>query len=92
MTRPAVMDTSREWHRDAVDTIAALAETGVVLTSDDLRRVMRPSPNPNDVGTAFRAARLLGIITTVGTRESTAPSRKGGLIRLWAAPTTKETS
>lgn len=84
MTRPAVLEDTA-WHQDALDTIAALAETGHVLTADDLRRVMRPSPNPNDVGSAFRAARLLGIITTVGTRESTAPSRKGGLIRQWAA-------
>lgn len=86
MTRPAVLEDTA-WHRDAVDTIAALAETGVILTADDLRKVMRPAPSDKAPGTAFRAARLLGIITTVGTRESTTPSRKGGLIRLWAAPT-----
>lgn len=90
MSTPMALDDREAWHQDALDTIAALAETGHVLTADDLRKVMRPSPNPNDVGSAFRAARLLGIITTVGTRESTAPSRKGGLIRLWAAPNNKE--
>ena len=86
MTRAAVLeDTS--WHADAVDTIAALAETGVTLTAEDLRRLMRPAPSPNDVGAAFRAARLLGIITSTGFRESTTPSRKGGTIRTWTAST-----
>lgn len=86
MSTPMALDDREAWHQDAIDTIAALAETGVILTADDLRKIMRPAPSDKAPGTAFRAARLLGIITTVGTRESTAPSRKGGLIRLWAAP------
>lgn len=80
-TSMALFDDS--WHQDAVDTIAALAESGVTLTADDLRRVMRPAPHDNAPGAAFRAARLLGIISAVGTCESNAPSRKGGLIRQW---------
>lgn len=82
MSGPVVLE-DLSWHQDAVDTIAALAESGVTLTADDLRRVMRPAPYPNAHGAAFRAARLLGIISAVGICESNAPSRKGGLIRQW---------
>lgn len=84
MTRPVVLEDTA-WHQDAVDTIAALAETGHVLTADDLRKVMRPAPSDKAPGTAFRAARLLGIITATGYQESTTPSRKGGVIRQWRA-------
>lgn len=73
------------WHTDALDTIAALAETGHILTADDLRKVMRPAPHSNAYGTAFRAAHLLGIITSTGFKESATPSRKGGIVRLWRA-------
>lgn len=91
MTRPAALE-DLSWHKDAIDTIAALADMGFDLTADDLRKLMRPAPHPNDIGAAFRAARLLGIITEVGTRVSSAPSRKGGLIRLWQATPNKEKS
>lgn len=82
MSGPVVLE-DLSWHQDAVDTIAALAESGVVLTADDLRKIMRPAPHSNAPGTAFRAARLLGIISAVGYTESSAPSRKSGVVRQW---------
>lgn len=90
MSAPMVLDDSASWHQDAVDTIAALAETGHVLTADDLRKIMRPAPTDKAPGSAFRAARMLGIITATGYQESTTPSRKGGVIRQWRG--VKETS
>lgn len=81
--KPAVLDTSAEWHADAMARIEAYAASGISFSADDLRDSLRPAPTPNDVGTVFRAARTLGLITCAGYTESKAPSRKGGLIRLW---------
>lgn len=72
-----------DWHEDAVNMIAAYAASGLTFCADDLRRSMRPAPNPNDVGNAFAAARQRGIITATGYTESTAPSRRRGVIRVW---------
>jgi len=84
-------DTHAAWHEDAVATIAGLAHVLPEFTADDLVREMRPAPHPNLPGRAFSAARAHGHITTVGYRTSTTPTRRHGLLRVWAA-TTKETN
>jgi hypothetical protein len=86
MGQPAVLE-DETWKDDAANMIAAYAASGLPFSSDDLRKSLREPPNPNMWGTAFRAACNRGIITSTGTRESTTPSRKGGLIRVWSAPT-----
>ena len=84
MTRPAVLDDTSEWIADAVNMIRAYAASGLSFTAEDIRRSMRTPPHDNNMGAAFRTARTLGLITTVGYKESSEPSRKGGLIRVWS--------
>lgn len=84
MTRPAVLE-DLSWTDDAVNMLAAYAKSGLVFTAEDLRQSMRPAPNANQYGAAFRAARQLGIITATGHKESTTPSRRRGVIRTWTA-------
>lgn len=82
MTRPMPLEDIG-WHDDAVNMITAYAESGLDFTAEDLRRSIRPAPNPNDYGAAFRAACQTGLIAVTGYKESSEPSRKGGLIRIW---------
>lgn len=89
MSRPAALD-DLDWKSDAQNMIAAYAESGLRFSADDLRKSLREPPSCADWGAAFRAARTKGLITCVGSIESTTPSRKGGLIRLWAGVSTKE--
>lgn len=84
MTRPAILDDTSEWIQDAVNMIRDFASRPESFTAEDLRRSMRTPPSDNNMGAAFRTARTLGIITTVGYKESAEPSRKGGLIRVWS--------
>lgn len=84
MSQPTALE-DLTWHADALDVIRAYAASGLHFTAEDLRRSIRPAPQPNDIGAAFRAARALGIITALGFRESTTPSRKCGVIRVWAS-------
>ena len=82
MSTAAVLEDPA-WHEDALNTIRAFAASGLTFTADDLRNSIRPAPQPNDIGTVFRAARTLGIITCTGYTESKAKSRKHGVIRIW---------
>ena len=82
MTRPLALE-DLDWHNDAINMIRAWAESDLPFSSDDLRRSMRPAPNPNDYGNVFQAARRLGFITSVGFKESNQPSRKHGVVRVW---------
>lgn len=79
----AVIDTPEAWHADALDVIKAWAATGSPFTAEDLRQSMRPAPGDKCPGNAFQAARRAGLITSVGYKESTDRSRKGGVIRVW---------
>ena len=81
MTAAVLEDQS--WHTDALNVIGAFAASGLTFTAEDLTRSIRPAPNPNDVGNVFQSARRAGLITCVGFRESSTPSRKGGVIRIW---------
>ena len=82
MNTPAVLQ-DLDWHADALAMIEALAASGLQFSADDLRKSIRPAPQPNDVGAVFRAACTRGLITTCGFQESSTPSRKGGVIRVW---------
>ena len=88
MSQPAALE-DLSWHSDAADMIAAYAASGLTFSAEDLRKALRKPPQPNDIGAAFRAARVKGIITATGFRESTTPSRRGGVIRTWVAAPTK---
>jgi hypothetical protein len=74
------------WPTDVQNLIAAFAKSGIEFSADDLRKSIRPAPHDNLWGAAFSAARRRGIITCAGYRESTTPSRRHGVVRLWAAP------
>ena len=82
MSTPAVLE-DLDWPKDALNILTAYAASGLVFSSDDLRNSLRPAPNPAQVGTAFREAHRLGIIRPTGYKESSIPSRRHGVIRVW---------
>lgn len=84
--KAAVLEDA-DWHEDAVSTILALADCYGAITSDDLRREMRPAPHPNHYGAAFTAARKHGYIEPIGYQTSAAPSRHRGVQRTWRRKT-----
>ena len=64
--------------------IEYLAASGVPFTADALRDDrFGLDVQPNEVGPAFARARRAGIVRHVGYRTSTAPSRHGGVLRVW---------
>lgn len=77
------LDDRDEWLADALTIIQIMAELGMIFTSDDLRKNIRPAPHPNLVGAAFRTACGRRWITEYGTALSATPSRRGGLVRQW---------
>ena len=81
--RAAVLD-DLDWSEDAQATIIGLAHAQSTLTADDLARELRKPPHPNMVGAAFRAALTAGHISPVGYQVSTTPTRRHGLVRVWA--------
>ncbi|GAA1337327.1 hypothetical protein [Arthrobacter roseus] len=91
MSTPAVLDDRDEWHQDALRWIETYALSGLTFTVEDVRAALRPAPSGSCYGNAFQAARKAGVITCAGYRESTTPSRKSGIIRVWVA-SPKETS
>lgn len=91
MTAAAVLEDTHElWQQDAVAAIIGLAHDLDTFSADDLAKEMRPAPHPNSPGQAFSAALSLGHITAVGYQQSTTPSRKNGVIRVWRRATDKE--
>lgn len=82
MTTPAVLDTREEWATDALDWIARRAR-GAIITADDLRRHVRPSPHPNDVGNLFKTAKSRGLISRGIHRTSRSRSRHHGGLHEW---------
>lgn len=82
MTTPAALE-DLDWPVDALNWIEAYAWSGLPFDADDLRRSLRAAPTPNQVGAAFRTARKLGLIKPIGFTESTTPSRKHSVIRVW---------
>lgn len=83
-------DTHEAWAEDAVATIIGLAHVLPEFDASDLTREMRPAPHPNAPGQAFSKARALGHITAVGYRQSTTPSRKNGVVRVWTRANKEE--
>ena len=86
MPSPAALE-DLDWPNAALDWIAAYAWSGLPFTADDLRKSMRAAPFPNMVGNAFQIARKQGLITTMGFTESTTPSRKNSVVRVWRGVT-----
>lgn len=88
MTRAAVLEESRaEWFEDARFMIERLAESNSTITADDLRKVLRPAPNPHWAGLAFSSAQTAGLIEWVGYTKSKTKSRKGSPVSIWRAKT-----
>lgn len=89
MIAAALENHDTDWHGDAVATIVALSQQLPTMTSDDLRREMRPAPHANHYGAAFTAARTAGYIEAHGYTTSNAPSRHHGVLRTWKRRTDK---
>lgn len=76
------------WVDGALRAIAALAESGVTFSADDLRADPYSLPEPphcSHWGSLFTIARAEGLIEPTGFILSTTPSRKGGVLRTWQA-------
>ena len=83
-------DFRTAWKFRAAAALADLAASGRPFDSDDLLKIVgHPDENHaangrnNAIGSVFREASTAGLIVPVGTRQSTQPRRKGGLVRLW---------
>lgn len=82
MGRPAALVDSA-WTEQAVNVIERLAREQDTVTAEDLRKHHDPPEHQNQIGTAFKHAYRLKIITPVGYRASTDKSRRGGALRVW---------
>jgi len=85
MSQAAVLDDNfdRDWGADAVATIIALSIAQDTLSSDDLRREMRPPNRSSQVGAAFRSAQAQGLIESCGYKKSTTKTRNNGSHQIW---------
>lgn len=87
--RPDSEDTCHldPWWLDSTMTaIGALAATGEIFTTDNLRDDPYSLPEPRHSshwGAAFSMARRQGLIRPVGYAASRTASRNGGVLRLW---------
>lgn len=60
------------------------AQAGVPFTAEDVRDLGVPEPDHcARWGALFAAFRARGLITCIGYRTSTRPSRHGGILRVW---------
>ena len=81
--RDTGIDVAERWDPDWADNALAWIanlEAGVEITADDLRSALGAS---RAVGSVFRKAAKLGLITFVGFATSTAATRHGAPTRLW---------
>lgn len=94
MTQAAILDDNfdRDWGADAVATIIALSIAQETLSSDDLRREMRPPNRSSQVGAAFRSAQSQGLIESCGYKKSTSKTRNSGSHQVWRRKTEGITS
>lgn len=85
MSTPAVLDDYDDaWNADALDLLVKVAESGADFDANTLtERGLRQPPHPNHWGSLFRSAYAAHIITPIGFRQSTRPSRAGGVCRIW---------
>lgn len=83
MTSPMPLeDTS--WNVDALDLLVKVAESGTDFDANTLtERGLRQPPHPNMWGGLFQSAYKADIITPIGFRQSSRPSRAGGVCRIW---------
>lgn len=80
----ATWATDVQW-REAFDAaLARWAVRGVEFVSDDvLAEVGPPIGSANAVGARMCAAARAGVIRRVGYRQSSRPSRQGGVVAVW---------
>ena len=78
------------WREAAEEALDELIESGEEFCADDLIAVVEqpdlthaPNSRNNAIGAIFREASVNRRIEMVGTRCSSTPTRKGGLIRVW---------
>jgi len=76
-------DWDEDWKDDAIATIVAISQAQDSLSSDDLRRVMRPPNRPAQYGAAFRSAQTQGYIEPIESQKSTSKSRNHGRNLRW---------
>lgn len=72
------------WSTQATRLIKAYAFLGEPFTAEDIEAALGKPPHGSLMGNAFLHASESRLITMTGTKRSTTPTRKGGLIRVWA--------
>jgi len=86
-SRDAGQDAARRADPDAfeaaLEAIRQLARNGGEFGADDVRALSRIPLLGSVTGSAFAAARKVGLIESVGFETSRSPSRHGGLQRTW---------
>jgi len=83
MKAAALEEDRADWFADARLMILRLSITEPEFTADDLRKVLRPAPNPYWPGIAFGNASRDGLIEWRGYEKSKTKSRKGSPVSIW---------
>ena len=87
MKAMALEESKSEWFEDARHMIRQLAFVQDIITADDLRKVLRPAPNPHWTGLAFTQAQKAGDIEWVRYVRSNNKTRRGGSVSEWRRKT-----
>lgn len=83
MTSPMPLEDTT-WNADALDLLCTIAESGTDFDANTLtEQGLRPPPHSNMWGGLFQSAYKADIITPIGFRQSSRPSRAGGVCRIW---------
>ena len=81
--KPAVLDLTREeWTATGLEFIEN-HPPGEHVYADKLRGLIPEPPQSHDWGGLFSAAKAAGLVTHVGWRRSTHPTRRNGTQAVW---------
>lgn len=83
MSAPMALEET-PWSTRAARIIRAYAFWGGEFTAEDIEAALGKPPHPSFMGNVFLHPSESRLIVMTGTKRSTTPTRKGGLIRVWA--------
>ena len=87
MRAAALEESKAEWFADARFMIERLAAGNDRFSADDLRKVLRPAPDPHWAGLVFGEVSRKGLIEFVEYQKSKTKSRKGAPVAVWRRKT-----
>lgn len=76
--------TKDEWFALGVEAVEGLVASGHSFSFDEVRRRLPPPGHPNWLGQLTRLSEVRALVVPVGYTPSQTPSRKGGVVRVYA--------